>query len=293
MKQDRRAFLGGLAATGAVLSAKDLLAGSGERSLEAIGVQLYTVRQEMATDFEGTLARVAALGYKEVEFAGYFDRSPASVREILARHGLRSPSAHVDLAAFTDRLEQTIEASHTIGHELVVMPWLDEATRAQPGIDARVAETLNRAGERAREAGIRVAYHNHNFEFVPSDGKTRFDRLMAAFDAQLVGVELDVCWAVAAGQDPVALFDRYPGRFPAVHVKGLTKVPPDGPRADIAKVIPDLCEVGATGDVVDWKAVFGHRSVAGIRHCFVEHDAPRVAIESLGRSIAYLRSLRF
>jgi sugar phosphate isomerase/epimerase len=172
------------------------------------------------------------------------------------------------------------------------MPYLDDATRVKPDIFKTVADTLNHAAEEAQKAGIRIAYHNHNFEFVPANGTTPFEQLMAAFDPKLVSVELDLCWATSAKQDPVALFEKYPGRFRMVHVKGLQKVPAQGASAPIAQVLPDICDVGAPGDVVDWKRVLGAAATAGVEHYFVEHDQPKDAISSMKNSVTFLEALR-
>jgi sugar phosphate isomerase/epimerase len=265
---------------------------SQSRRIERLGMQLYTVRAEMAKDFDGTLARVAALGFREVEFAGYFDRTPQQVRAALDRNGLTSPSTHIDLASISSRLPQVIEASRVIGHTFIVMPWLDDATRKDPGIWQQVADTLNRAGETARAAGIRMGYHNHHFEFVPTaSGQLPFDVLLERCDPKLVVFELDLAWISAAGQDPLAYFAKYPGRFPMVHVKGLRKRPAQGAATPIDQVMPDIADVG--GDSIDWARVFARSEQAGIAHYYVEHDNPKSAFDSLAASAKYLQALRF
>jgi len=114
-----------------------------ERKIDKLGLQLYTVRTEMEKDFEGTLGKVAAAGYQEVEFAGYFNQDPKKVRAILDRHKLVAPSAHVDYATVETKLAQAIDASHVIGHKFLVNPWIDEEARKQPDIWKRVAATFN------------------------------------------------------------------------------------------------------------------------------------------------------
>lgn len=290
MEMNRRLFLGHVGA--GLLLAPDMLRAAQSQKIDRIGMQLYTVRAEMAKDFEGTLARVAALGFREVEFAGYFDRTPQAVRMALGRNGLTSPSTHIDLASITNRLPQIIEASQTIGHKYIVMPWLDDATRKQPDIWQKVAETLNKAGEVSRKAGIQMAYHNHHFEFVPmANGKMPLDFLLEQCDPQLVSFELDLAWITAAGQDPLAYFAKYPGRFPMVHVKGLKKKPAQGASTPIEQVMPDLADVG--GDAIDWARIFARSKQAGIQHYFVEHDAAPSPFDSLKASFTYLQALRF
>jgi sugar phosphate isomerase/epimerase len=290
MRIRRRQFLGHVGA--GVVVASGLAQASQSRRIERIGMQLYTVRAEMAKDFDGTLARVAALGFKEVEFAGYFDRTPQQVRAALDRNGLTSPSTHIDLATITSGLPQVIEASQVIGHKFIVMPWLDDATRRDPGIWQRVADTLNRAGKTARAAGIQMGYHNHHFEFVPTaSGQMPLDLLLERCDPTLVVFELDLAWISAAGQDPLACFAKYPGRFPMVHVKGLRKRPAQGASTPIEQVMPDIVDVG--GDSIDWVRIFAQSGQAGISHYYVEHDNPTSAFDSLKASFDYLQGLRF
>jgi sugar phosphate isomerase/epimerase len=239
---------------------------------------------------------VAALGYKEVEFAGYFDQPPKTVRAMLDRHGLTSPSTHIDYASLGDKLPQVIEASQIIGHRFIVNPWLDEEMRKQPDVWKKAAETYNRAGAMTAKAGIQFAYHNHHFEFVPVNGVRPYDFLLETCDPKLVKMELDLCWITVAGQDPLAYFQKYPGRFPMVHVKGITKVPENAaaqsPALPFDQVMPNLTDVGS-GDVVDWKRIFAKSSQAGIKHYFVEHDQPKSAFDSLKASAQYLQALRF
>jgi sugar phosphate isomerase/epimerase len=261
-------------------------------SIERVGVQLYTVRDALAKDFEGTLARVAAIGFKEVEFAGYAGRTPQQVREALTRHGLTAPAAHVDYPSLGDKWPQVLDAAAVIGHRFLVNPWIDESIRKQPDSWKRIADTFNRAGDLSRKAGIQFAYHNHHFEFATVDGALPFDTLLQACDAQLVKMELDLCWIAVAGKDPLNYFARHPGRFPLVHVKGLAKTPADGATAPIDRVLPDITEVGR-GDVIDWARIFARSDQAGIQHYFVEHDVPKAPFDSLKVSYDYVRRLQF
>jgi sugar phosphate isomerase/epimerase len=282
---NRRIFLGTLAAgLGAARHAR-------AASIDRIGAQLYTVRGELEKDFEGTLAKVAAIGYKEVEFAGYFGHTPQQVRDSLRSHGLLSPAAHVDYASLGDRWPAVVEAASVIGHEYLVNPWLDETIRTQPDIWKRAADVFNHAAEVSKQARIQFAYHNHNFEFVPVAGELPYDVLLTRCDPALVKMELDLCWIAAAGKDPLEYFKKYPGRFPLVHVKGLRQIPP-APATPIDKVLPEITEVG-NQDVIDWKRTFAHASEAGIKHYFVEHDVAKVPVDSLATSYKYLRALKF
>lgn len=292
MSVTRRVFLGSVAA--GTLAARDLVraarASQGSRRIERLGLQLYTVRDLMQQDFEGTLTKVAAVGYTEVEFAGYFSQTPQNVKAILSRHGLTSPSTHIAYATIADKWPEAIDASATIGHRYITIPFLDDATRNEPDSWKRIAATLNRAGEATQKAGIQLAYHNHNFEFVPAGGKLPYDVLLEECDPKLVKMEMDLCWIVAAGQDPLAYFRRSPGRFPMVHVKDLKKRP-ESAAVPTKAVLPDIADVG-TG-LIDWKMIFQHADEAGIQHYFVEHDQPASPLDSIQASFQYLRTLRF
>ena len=289
MPISRRAFIGQVTVQ---LAAAGLVRAADDASIERLGMQLYTVRDLMAKDFEGTLAKVAALGYQEVEFAGYYKKSPQDVKTILGRNGLTSPATHTDYASLGDSFPTVVEASQTIGHRYIVNPWLDEEMRKQPDVWKRVAAAYNRAGEISKKAGIQFAYHNHHFEFVPVNGVMPYDVLLKECDPDLVKMELDLCWVAVARQDPLTLFSRYPGRFPLVHVKGLKKVPEAPAPAPFDQAIPNITDVGA-GDIIDWKRIFAKSEQAGIRHYFVEHDQAASPLDSLQASAKYLKALRF
>jgi sugar phosphate isomerase/epimerase len=293
MTLDRRTFIGTM---GAALLAKHRTVTAA--SIPRLGVQLYTVRTEMEKDFNGTLAKVAAIGFAEVEFAGYFNQTPQQVRDALKRHRLTAPSAHIDYGSLTgDKWAKVLDSAHTIGHTYLVNAWVDEPIRNQPDAWKRIAETYNSAAAASKKAGIQFAYHNHNFEFSPrkdAGGKLPYDILLESCDPALVKMEMDLCWISAAGKDPLDYFRRSPGRFPLVHVKGLRKVPAATGTEAVAidKVLPDITEVGH-GDVIDWKRIFAQSSTAGIKHYFVEHDVPKQPFESLKTSYEYVSKLQF
>ena len=249
------------------------------RKLDHVGLQLYTVRDEMKKDVEATIARVAATGYTEVEFAGYFGKRPAEVRAMLDRHGITAPSAHIGSIA-PDAWREALDAAHVIGHSYVVVPWI--AVEARTGVDGykKIAADFNRAAEQAHGAGLQFAYHNHDFEFAPVEGKLPYDILLAETDPKLVQMEMDLYWITKGGQDPLAYFARWPGRFPLVHVKD-SLGPPDNKMADVG-----------TGKI-DWKRIFAKEQQAGIKHFFVEHDQPADAFASIKASCEYLKRLEF
>ena len=196
MTLDRRTFMAAMGS--AVLAMRSPRAAS----IPRLGVQLYTVRSLLEKDFDGTLAAVAAIGFTEVEFAGYFKQTPQQVRDSLKRHKLTAPSAHISYENLTgDAWARVIDNARTIGHRYLVNAWVEESIRNQPDAWKRIAETYNRAGDVSKRAGIQFAYHNHHFEFAPradAAGKLPYDILLESCDPALVKMELDLCWITAA-----------------------------------------------------------------------------------------------
>jgi sugar phosphate isomerase/epimerase len=293
---NRRTFVGTTAAT--LAAAKLGWAMPADHKIKAVGVQLYTVRDAMKSDFDGTIAKVAQVGYKEVEFAGYFDKSPKDISDILKKNGLASPSCHVVYVVVEKNLSEQIEASHIIGHKFIVCPWIDPKQRTEPDGFKRAADLFQKAGEQTLKAGIQFAYHNHTFEFQPSDalaGKLPYDVLLAT-DPKYVKMELDLCWISVAGKDPVAYFEKYPGHFPLVHVKDWIKdasTPSayQGAMGQSVKFGGRMADVGQGS--VDWKRIFAHSEQAGIKHYFVENDDPQSVFDDIKISYDYLHSLQF
>ena len=243
--------------------------------LDRIGLQLYTIRSLMAEDMAGTLGAVAAIGYDEVEFAGYFGHTPAAVRGWLDSAGLSSSAAHVGMGDLMGAgLETAIETAATLGQRWLVLPWMPEEMRTSDGYRA-LADMLNAAGETAAAANLRVAYHNHAFEFdtVDDDGTTGYSLLLEHLDPSLTDLEIDFHWSAVGGVDSAALLRDNPGRFTLCHIKDLSA---DGRMAD----------VGA-GEI-DWAGLFALSDTAGLLHFFVEHDQPGDPLASIEASYRYL-----
>jgi sugar phosphate isomerase/epimerase len=286
--QTRREFLGtlGITAVGAVA-----LGGLKPGQLESLevakakrlplGIQLYTVRSILEKDFDGTLANVAKAGYKEVEFAGYYGRTPAQVRESLKKHRLSAPSSHIPLPKDDDAWARSLADAKAIGHEWVVIPWLDPSMRKTAADWHRHAERLNHLGEATKKAGLKLGYHNHDFELAKAaDGSTYLDMLLAMTDAKLVNYEMDVYWVTKGGGDPLAFFKKYPGRFPLLHLKDATPAPAQ-----------DITDVGS--GTIDWKKVITAARAQGTKHAFVENDKPADPLVAIRTSEAYLSKLKY
>jgi sugar phosphate isomerase/epimerase len=279
---NRRLFINRLTHAAAGLSLYNSFAFAAEkRRLSRIGMQLYTVRRELQKDFEGTLRRVAALGYREVEFAGYFGHGPEEVKSILKRLRLDAPAAHVPLAGLRGDLRPLADAARTIGHKYLLVAWLPAEERGTLDDYRRHADLFNEAGAALQREGLQFAYHNHDFEFAPIEGRIPYDLLLERTDPRAVKLELDLYWTVKGGASPVEYFKRHPGRFHLLHVKDMDATP----RRFFA-------DVGR--GVIDFKSIFAQSRRAGVRHYFVENDEPAGSpFESLRVSIEYLKRLEF
>jgi sugar phosphate isomerase/epimerase len=288
---NRRTFLktAGTAAALSLVPSRFLWA-DGQHRVSPIGVQLYTVRDLMKNDFEGTIAKVAQVGYKEVEFAGYFGRSADRVKAVLDENGLKAPSTHVQYDELDDKFPSVIEFSKAIGLEYIICPWIPPELRKSPDIWKQASEKFNKCGEQSKAAGMQFGYHNHWFEFLPTNGVLPYDELLRLSDPNLVKMEMDLCWISTTGTDPVKYFEKYPGRFPLVHVKDVKTMPKvtKGGGQNFGDTV-DLTEVGS--GVIDWKRIFAHADTAGIKHYIVEHDHPKQPLESIKGSYEYLSKL--
>jgi sugar phosphate isomerase/epimerase len=266
----RREFLLSVPVVGAAIKSEAATA-----PVWPIGLQLYTVRGEMKRNFGETLARIAAIGYREVEFAGLFGHSAKTVRAALKHNGLVAPSSHVEIPVLGKPWDKTIEDALTIGQSYIITSWIDEKYRTLAGYKA-IAALFNRAGERAKHFGIQFGFHNHDFVFKPIDGQMPYDILLNETDPSLVAMQMDVYWIRKGGQDPAAYFRRYPGRFVSLHIKDMDA---RGGMADVGK------------GVIPWRDILRMRSLAGVKHIFVEHDEPADPFRSITDSFRYLRAL--
>lgn len=243
--------------------------------LERIGLQLYTVRELLEEDFEGTLTAVAEVGYREVELAGSFGRTPAQIRAITGQLGLDPVAAHVSLERLREDADGAVGDAAEGGQRFVVLPSLPRRERELDGY-RRLADEMNDLGAVCRDAGLRFAYHNHDYELEPVGGTRPYELLLERTDPELVDFEIDVYWAVRGGLDPLQAFARWPGRFRLCHLKDMA---PDGGMADVGS---------GTLDIV---GVLDHAGGAGLRHFFVEHDRPGDALASIRASYRYLSGL--
>jgi sugar phosphate isomerase/epimerase len=280
----RRTFLATLGVAALGIASRDALADgvllAPKRKLKKVGLQLYTVRDLMKADLPGTLRKVAQIGYKEVEFAGYYGRSPAQIKALLKQNGLTSPSSHIGLDILEKDSVRAFADAKAIGHSWVTMPYIPEERRKTPDDWNKIIDLLNQLGPQAKAAGLRLAYHNHDFEIRPVNGVRPLDMMLDKTDPSLVDFEMDLYWVVFGGGDPLDFFARHPKRFAMVHVKD-SAGPPDNKMVDVGK------------GTIDFPKIFAQSDKAGIKHYFVEHDQPADPIATIRNSYRYLHALRY
>lgn len=255
----------------------------------AIGLQLYTLRNELSKDPKQVIEKVAQLGYREVETFGYnegkwFGMNAADFASLLKQNGLYSPSGHTFPGGiflkpgWEDRWKKAVADAKTLGQDYIVIPWLEEPHRHSIDNYKKIATGLGNAALLAKAGGLKLAYHNHDFEFLPVENQKGFDILLNETDPELVKIELDLYWAVKAGHNPIDLFAAHPGRFPLWHIKDM-----DNTEKKF------FTEVG--NGVIDFKSIFAKEKQSGLTHFFVEQDmCPGSPYDSITQSIANLKS---
>lgn len=275
-----------------------------------VGLQLYTVGEDLQKDLEGTLHKIAAIGYREVETAGMpGGHSAAQLRKALDGAGLRCRSTHVQLAEMLQNAQQSIDDAHTLGAHTIVCatPWVADASRFKlpgPGESPIAsflalmnsldlddwkwnAEQFNRVGATVAKAGLQLGYHNHGFEFRSFDGKVALEEFLRLTDPQLVRWEMDCGWVANTGRDPADYLRHYPGRITLLHVKDI--------RAG-SKPTTDFniqsAEIGR--GAIDWLRVFKAAKAAGVKAYFVEQEPPyaRPPLQEIAISYDYLHNLK-
>jgi len=304
MNSNRRKFLkntGTLVLGGMALSGKaaSILGGTAKHP---VGVQLFTFFNVMDADVKGTLSKISAAGYKEIESAfskkgGYYGMKPKEFKAMANGEGLAWKSHHVLGAPFKmpagakmpttpdgkpmvippmlnlrDNMQQLVDEAAEGGVSYLVCANTPTGTLAEVKSSIKV---LNKTAAAAKKAGLQFAYHNHDMEFKAVDsGEIPYDLLLSETDPKLLKMELDLAWTIKAGKDPVAMFKQHPGRFPLWHVKDL-----DASRENILPV---------GSGTIDFKPIFAAAKIAGMQHFFVEHDMPKDAFASINSSIAFI-----
>jgi sugar phosphate isomerase/epimerase len=284
----RRTFLAqaGLATAGVLLAPTLLQA----QSKPIAGLQLYTLRDQIPKDVKGWMAKVAKAGYKEVETfdyskkAGFWGMDAKAFSALLKANGLSTPSGHYDLNQFfvegkAENLNSYIDAAHILGQTYIIVPSIDDSVLKSASDFKKVSANLNKAAEICGKAGLKLGYHNHNFEWKPVDGTTFYDTILKDTDPKLVHMEMDIFWVVRAGQDPVKIIEKHPGRFALCHIK------------DRDKKNPDICTEIGKGSI-DFKTIMSKAKLAGLEHFIVEQENFSIdPYTSIAESAAYVKNV--
>lgn len=270
----RRDFIGGAAALAAVSSTNSSF---GLLSGLPLGIQLYSVREQMAQDFEGALAGVRGAGFLEVESASLPKKPAAEIRKALDNAGLKCVSSHRSFIDVTRDLDATAEFEKTIGVSYIICP--GPGRRNSPASGTKPAplsiddwkynaEEFNKTGEKLKRAGITFGYHNHWVEFKPVDGEVPYEKLLSLCEPDKTTFEMDLGWVKVAGQDPIALMKKYPNRFSMFHVKDF-RLP-----SSISYATHDEAKVTELGrGSIDYRPIFAQAAEnQKITHAFVEQE---------------------
>lgn len=241
-----------------------------------LGLQLYTVRDLMAKDLDGTLAALAAAGYRNVETAGYHGRTAQQFKDALSKAGLQAVSMHIPIMDIRGKPQQVMDDAALMGATYIVCPWLEEKDR-NPDSYRQVAGDLSKLAEQWTGNGRTVAYHNHDFEFKPVGNTTGYDILFGAA-SPAVKSELDIYWTVKAGQDPLTVASQHPNRIVLAHAKDAGPAP-ERTMMDVGK------------GVIPFQTILPALKAQGLTYAFVEHDNPTDALATVRSSLAHLKSL--
>jgi len=294
---NRRSFLVSAGAGLAAGSMMSRFAVANSHGKIPLGIQLWTVKEEASKDLEGTLRKVYAAGFREIEFAGFYDKSAAEIGKLVKAIGLSPVSMHAGAADIASKGDQILADAKTLGLRFIVcsspavspekdkLPW-EERMKAVDLNDWKWnADLFNKFGKQVSAAGMTFGYHNHSAEFKKFDGVTAFDYLFGNTDPAHVKSELDVGWVTVAQQDPLAILNKYKDRVIALHVKDVAKRGADG---------KDPPSVALGEGVIDWKKVIGAAKANGTKAFFYEQEAPftRPILDSVKISGDYLQKLK-
>lgn len=264
----RRNFIkqSGLLTAGLMMDPSDLL-----KKQKNVGIQLYSVRDEIFKDPKSVIKKIAAAGYSEVEMFGlsaenkFYGLTVKEFAQLLKDNKLKSPSGHYMPEKFLfengngDDVKNFCEVGNALGNKYIIIPWMKEERRKTIDQYKALAERINKAGEICKNANLQLAYHNHDFEFADMNGQNGYDVLLNDTDKDLVKMEMDIYWVVRAGYDPVELFKKHPGRFHLWHVKDMDK-----------KDKTKNTEVG--NGSVNFKTIFANAKLAGVKYYMVEQE---------------------
>jgi sugar phosphate isomerase/epimerase len=302
MQQTRRTFLKGAACSlpGIAVATSSSYGWAAPLGLP-VGLQLYSVREQLAKDFAGTLKQIGAIGYREVEAAGFYNHTPMQVKQAMADAGLHCVSGHYSYKDLSPATDKIFAFHQELGCHYVIcsFPGFRDPSRAA-GLsfadqvraftveDMRwTADQLNKIGEKAQKFGLQVGYHNHTMEFASQNGVVPFDAMISEADSSLVTFELDCGWVKVGGGDPIAYLKKYPTRFSMLHIKDFKR---SNKPADVVNP-PPPAELGRGTE--NYLPIFEAARVAHIKHYFVEQEGfDMPPMDSLRVDFEYVNHLR-
>ncbi len=285
----RKTFLklSGLALAGAVLMPSITFASNKKRTL---GLQLYSLRDIIGGNVKDVMKKLSDIGFKEVETYGYSPEGKfwgfdvEEFKKILDGNGLVSPSGHYGVNDFLGKngtdsdFNYLLDVANTLEQKYIIVPHIAEELRTSINDYKGLANKLNRAGELCKNAGLKLGYHNHDFEFFDHNGENGYDILLQNTDKDLVDFELDIYWGIRAGKDPVALFEKYPGRFKLWHLKDMSK--------EDSKI---NTEIGSGS--VNFQEIFNNAEKSGVAHFIIEQENFEMdPYQSLAKSFEHIQT---
>ena len=267
-----------------------LLAGFGASAQKAapVGLELYSFRNQFAKDVPGTMAKVKQMGFREVEVAGTYGLSAADFRKLLDQNGLKAVSMGASFEDLDTNVPKVLAEAKALGAKYVVCFWIPHAgdTFTIQNAD-RAVDVFNTAGKLLAENGLALCYHTHGYEFQTYQDGTFFDYLVENFDPKSVNFEMDVFWVKAPGYNPVALLQKYPKRFPLMHLKDRK---PGTPDSSNGKADEESNVTLGQGDI-GIAAIMKQARKSGVKHYFIEDESSR-SMEQMPQSLTFLSGLR-
>jgi sugar phosphate isomerase/epimerase len=311
----RRQFLKASATTLAGAAMSNSLFANVWKETRNVGIQLFTIPAMVAADFKGTLTKLAAIGYKEIEFFGpyefsaketiegwnkfagslgitknaFYGYTPTEVKALLKDLGLTTPSVHLDLLTMRNNMGPAMEGLSALGTKYVAIPSIvnpDDRSDFN-----KLADEFSGFGEQMSKYGLTFVYHNHGYEHTPKDGKVLMDTLLTQTDADKVKFELDIFWMTAAGANPVDYLTKYPGRYKMLHIKDATEmVRFTGDGGSVDQWLPLFPKMADPGNgVFDIPAIINAAKKSGVKHFYLERDLTPEPEKTLTNSFAFLK----
>ena len=281
---DRRTFV--KACGTSLLAAPAALSALSKPAQPALGVQLYSFREQLKQDAASTLAKVKAMGFTEIEAAGYKWNSAAEFRSLLDKAGLRCVSFFTDYNRMRDDLVGVVKDARTLGSRYVIIGWIPHEKQFSLAECDRAIAHFNDWGGKLSAEGLRFAYHIHGYEFAPQGQGTLFDKLMQETKPENVSIEEDVFWVAHPGHDPVALLKKYAKRIELVHLKDMRK----GVKGDLTGKADDETNVTLGTGQIDIAGVVRAARQGAVKYLFIEDESSR-SMEQVPLSLKYVQNV--